>query len=200
MNGNRYTVNGLAYGLMLLAIATSGCKQKKDKKKEINLWVKPTVRSIDSSIQAFYTNVYYLPNIIRLSNDMRYAFAMVDSVPGVSNSTRLTQTNREQHYAHALPSIMPQDIEAYRFAWQLPEMQKMQHGDGGYGTLFTSIGSRPSKDTPLYVIEVRKNNIQEFPVNDSIGYIKYNTQTHEVWIADNSGYFIPLKSFRAANK
>ena len=191
---------GTATTLLLLTVwvAAVGCKGKPEKKKEINLWLAPKSKEIDTAVKGFYDKQLFVPDIIRLPHASGKAFIFVDKLE--SATAPLKAQEREAYYKTALTKMPEADIAAHQLAWDLQELQALQSADGGYGTVFTTIANRPSKDTSDYIIEIRRNNIEEYPLHSTFAYLKYNVNTHETWLADNSGYYVPLSSIRAIKK
>jgi hypothetical protein len=192
----RSTSTAVATLLIVGAVQFAGCKGRLPEHKKIMLVA--VASPLDSTIKGFYDNKYYMPNIVRLPHStFGRAFIYVDSPGSMPRDNRLLPAEREVFYTNALGKVAATDKDAYYKAWSLPEIQKLQQADGGYGTVFLTITSRPVKDTPLYIIEIRRNNVKEFPLHSSLAFVKFDERTHETWMADNTGYYVPLSAIRA---
>ncbi|NDC42622.1 MAG: hypothetical protein EBZ77_13925 [Chitinophagia bacterium] len=186
--------------LLLAVVVFPACKGRPDKRKAIKEQLIGHSSSIDTSMQSFYDNKLYVANIIRFKHKFGKAFVYVDTVKSTPGKWFLQPAEREPFYIAEDARINGSDRAAYQYVWDLPEIQALQVGDGGYGTVYAFIGVRPVKDTGYYIMEIRKNNIQEFPLHQAIGSVKFNLRTHEAWVGDPSGYYVPLSTYRAAQR
>ncbi len=190
------------YVWLLLILLVCGCKGRHDSNREHKkgfFLSNPIVKEQrDSMKDGFYKNKYFSPTIIRLGRQDKEAFIWIDSP--LFNVKRLDNTNREAYYDKVIPLLPKEDIEVYSLIWAVPEMRKMQTGDGGFGTVVATITTRPDKENPFYVAEIRINNIDEMPPANDIAFFRIRLNPLLVELSDQSGYYVSLEEWDHVNK
>ena len=182
----------------ILLLATGCTGNRTDASKRINLMEKAPINTNDSGLGPYYKKIYYFPYIVRLGKQPHNAFIQVDS--SYFNTKHLETSTREDYYAKVIALLPKDDLTAYHAVWALPEMQKLQQADGGYGTIVTWIKEKLDKTNGHYIIEVRRNDIEQLSLVKGISYFRVWLHPLRVEIADESGYFVPLQSWRRLNK
>jgi hypothetical protein len=189
------------YAGLVFVLLICGCNGRHGAghKMHLSLIAPPNpIKKKDTTQDAFYKNRYYLPTIIRLSRNDKEAFIRIDSP--YFNFQRLDTNNREAYYEKVIAAIPEEDKEVYRIIWTVPEMRKMQTADGGYGTLVATIASRPDKEHAYYVAEIKRNNIDEMPLDNDIAYFRIKLHPLQVELSDQSAYFVSLEEWEHVNK
>ncbi len=185
------------YCILFLALA-AGCKGKGDPAKRINLVENPNLKMRDTAYAPFYAEKYYSPYIVRLTNAYKKAFIQVDSIYG--KETHLEKGNREVYYKKVNSLLPKDDLEVFKTIWSLPEVQDLQIADGGNGTILTWIKDRLDKKSGYYIIEVRRNDIEQQSLVPDISYFRIRLRPSHIEIADESAYFVSLDSWRKTQK
>jgi len=184
------------FACFIFAIILCSCKGKPDAGRKVNLLQRSSIER-DSKEKDYYDSRLYLPNVVRLYAGSKRAFIYIDS-PAL-NPGKLDSSNREAYYAKALATVSSEDLRVHEAIWAIPEVRKMQQGDGGYGTLVTWITGRPHP-SDHYVVELRKNDIAEMtPLND-VSSFTVRLHPLKIEVTNSSGYYVPLAEWQAARK
>ena len=187
------------YLLLLLLLPLCGCGGKGgDRKGHINLIEKEALQPRDAKTQGYYDSRYYLPNVVRLNKGQKNAFIYIDSLR-YKPAGLLDKTNREEYYSKAIANVSPNELQVHRAIWAMPEVQKLQMADGGYSTVVTYITATP-KTTGHYIVELRRNNIEEMTPEKDISSFRVKLNPLVIEVANESGYYVPLKAWRAGRK
>jgi len=180
----------------IVAVAFVGCVGKTGNSKKVNLLQRSTIDK-DSKLADYYSNKLYLPNVVRLHTGDKHGFIYIDSLS--LNPGRIDNASREAYYIRAIATVSKEDLQVHEAIWAIPEVRKMQQGDGGNGTVVTWITGRPHP-SDHYTVELRKNDIDEMtPLND---ICSFTVRLHplKIEVANSSGYYVPVSEWRAAQK
>ncbi len=175
-----------------MMISLLSCTSHESNKK-VNFGVLHPLKN-DTLTKGMRTGKYYSPYIIRLDIGFKNAFIRIDT--NYAGTPLLLKGKREDYYKRALAEIPAQDLKMQRQIWKIKELQALQHGDGGYGTLFTVIKDRPSKTNHAWVFEVHENQLMDMPLSSEIAYIRIDTKTCKIEIATASEYYVPMDRWR----
>lgn len=183
---------------LLAVLASCGGNDNPYRERKFDLVNANPIKKRDSLTEACYQNKLFLATIIKLNPKDNEAYFCIDSP--MFGAKYLTPTNRDDYYKKVVAALPPADRELYRTIWNIKEIREMQNGTGGRGTTVAFIMARPDTDNPYYLVDMRRNNIEELPPEHGISALKIRLKPLQVQLADHSGYYISLEEWQHVNQ
>lgn len=184
--------------LISLYIAFTGCMGKPDPDKKINLIENHDIKLRDTAFEKYYNNKLFSPHIVRLDNNSKPAFILIDS--SYFNTKSLTPADREVYYKKVLALLPKDDLAAHRLVWNIPEVRAMQQGTGGNGTIVSAIKEKMDSKSGYYLVELKRNDVENFSQVYGISLFRVRLRPFSMEIGDESGYFVSMEMWRRAQK
>lgn len=184
--------------LIILVAFLAACKGKPASDKRINLIENPNIKLHDTAFDRYRNGILFSPHIIRLDNQKKPAFIQVDSAYFSIKS--LDKNNREDYYKKVIATLSKDEVEAHRKVWSIHEVRDMQQGDGGNGTIVSWTKEVLNDKNGYYLIELKRNDVEEMRQVYGMSAFRVRLRPYSMEIADESGYFVSLESWRRTQK
>jgi hypothetical protein len=184
--------------LILILVFLAACKGKPEPDKRINLIENPNIKLHDTAFDKYRNGILFSPHIIRLDNQKKAAFIQVGSA--YFNMKSLDKNTREDYYKRVVATLSKDEIEAHRKVWSIHEVRDMQQGDGGNGTIVSWTKEILNETNAYYLIELKRNDVEEMGQVYGMSAFRVRLRPYSMEIADESGYFVSLESWRRTQK